>query len=82
MVKGLAGISGDFADSQVGKAAAQVIKAWDGLQVVVAVGSDEGAGDGPVGKETVIKDIEGFGLVAEVVLTLGRSGFLFFLALL
>ena len=40
--------------------------------MVVAIGEGEGAGDRPVGKETIVDDIEGFGFVAEVVLAMRR----------
>ena len=66
------GIAEDFADGEVGEAAAQVLEARDGEQVIVAVGRGEGAGDRPEGEEAVIHDVEGFGLVAEVVLAVGE----------
>jgi hypothetical protein len=82
VVESLAGISGDFTDRQLWETATQILKAWDGLQMVVAVSGNEGSGDGPESEETIIEDIEGFGLVPKVMLTLRRRGFVFFLALL
>jgi len=35
------------------------------------VGGGEGAGDGPEGEEAIIDDVEGLGLVTEVVLAMG-----------
>ena len=72
------GIGEDFADGEIGEAHVQVLEAWDGLQVVVAVGEGEGAGDRPEGEEAVIDDIEGFGFVAEVMFPARDAGFLVF----
>ena len=62
------GVAEHFADGEIGEAQVQVLEAWDGQQVVVAVGGGERAGDRPEGEETVIHDVEGFGFVAEVML--------------
>ena len=70
------GVAENFTDGEVGEAAAQVFKTWDGEKVVILVGWGERAGDRPVGKETIIHDVESFGLIAEVVLAV-RSGSLF-----
>ncbi len=58
---------------RLGKRMVQVFEAREGQEMVVAVGGGAGAGDGPEVEETVIDDVEGFGLVAEVVLAM-RSG--------
>jgi len=53
----------------------QVLEARNGLQMVVAIGGNERARDGPVGEETIIDDVEPLGLVAKVMLaSCGRRG--------
>ena len=76
VVVGFAGITSDFADVEIGETAAQIVKTGNGLEMVVAVGGDEGGREGPVGEEAVIKNIEGLGFVAEMVLSLGRGALL------
>ena len=44
IVEALTGIADHFADDQTGEAAAQIVEARDGLEMVVAVGGDERAG--------------------------------------
>jgi hypothetical protein len=70
-VESLSRIAGHFADKKVRKAAAQFLKAGDRLQVVVAVGGDKGSRERPVGEETVIQYVEGFGFVAKVMFAFG-----------
>jgi hypothetical protein len=65
----LTGVAGHLADGEVGEAVEQVAEAGNGLQVVVAVGGDEGTGDRSVGEEPIVHDVEALGLVAEVILT-------------
>jgi hypothetical protein len=36
-----------------------VLETWDGLEVIVAVGRDEGARDGPQGEESVVHNVLG-----------------------
>jgi hypothetical protein len=67
LVVAFACIACHFANLEVREASAQVLEAGDGLQVIIAIGGDEGAGQDPIGKESVIQDVEGFGLVAKVV---------------
>ena len=44
--------------------------------MIVAIGSSEGAGGRPEGREAIVNDVEGFGFVAEVVLSVrSRSQF-------
>ena len=68
IVKALTGISDDLTNGEVGKATLQVLEAGDGLQVVVSIGGNEGAGDGPIGKEPIIYDVKALRLVAKMVL--------------
>ena len=70
------GVAQDLADGELGETTAQVLEARDGQQMVVAVGRGKGSGDRPIGEETIVNDVEGFGLVTEVVLAM-RSGALF-----
>jgi hypothetical protein len=74
VIESLAGIASDFADIEVGESSQQIVEAGDGLEVVVAVGGDERAGERPIGREAVVQDVEGFGLVAETMLALGGRG--------
>jgi hypothetical protein len=76
IVKAFSGIAQILTDGEVGEALVQVFEPGQGQQVVVAVGGSQAAGDGPESKETVVEDVEGFGLVAEVMLASG-SGALF-----
>jgi hypothetical protein len=78
VVEAFASVAEDFANGETGEAAAQVLEAWDGEGVVVVVGWGEGAGDGPEGEEAVVDDVEGLGLVTEVMLAV-RSGSLFWI---
>jgi hypothetical protein len=65
------GIAENFANGEGGEAVAQVCETGQSEQVVIAVCGHQGSGDGPEGEETVVEDVEGFGLVAEVVLAVG-----------
>ena len=38
-----------------------------GLEMIVAIGRDKGTGDRPIGKQAVVNQVEGFGLVAKVM---------------
>ena len=67
------GIAEHFADGESGETQVQVLQAGDGLQMVVAVGRSEGAGDRPEGEDAVVDDVEGFGFVTEMVFAV-RSG--------
>ena len=67
LIEAFTGIAKDFVDGEVWEALEQLLEAGDGEQVVVAVGGGKGAGQGPEGEETVIDDVEGFGLVAEMM---------------
>ena len=66
IVKALARIANDFANLEMGKAPLKHPKTRDGLEMIVAIGGDEGPGDGPIREEAIINDVEALGLVAEV----------------
>jgi len=72
VVAALTGVAQDFANLKLGVACPEVLEAGEGLEVVIAVGRDEGATEGPEGKEAVVHDIEGLALVTEVVFAAGR----------
>src|SRR5271157_6247979 len=67
------GVPQRLADGEVREALAQVLEARQGEQVVVMVGGCERARSGPEGEEAVVHDIEGFGLVPEVVFAAGSG---------
>ena len=69
LVEPLPGVADHLSDGEVGEAVEQVFETGDGLQVVVAVGGDEGTGDRPVGEQSIVHDVEALGLVAEMILT-------------
>lgn len=69
MIETLPGIADHFANSEIGKSVEQVAQARDGLKMVVAVGGDKRAGDGPKDEDAVVDDVEGLRLVAKVVLS-------------
>jgi hypothetical protein len=66
VVKAFARIADHFAYLEKGKTQLERLETWEGLEMVVAIGGDEGTGDGPIGEEAVINDVEALGLVAEV----------------
>jgi len=70
------GIAEQFTDFQVRETFEQVAEAWDGEQMVVAIGGGAGAGERPNEREPVIDEVEGFGFVAEMMLA-ARGGFVF-----
>ncbi len=70
------GVAKGFTDRGNRETQSQVLETWDRQQVVVAVGSAERAADRPEGEEAVVHNVEGFGLVSEVVLST-RGGNLF-----
>jgi hypothetical protein len=71
LIEAFTGIAKDFSDGEGWEALQQLLETGDGEQVVVAVGGGEGAGQGPIGEEAVIDDVEGFGLVTEMMLAAG-----------
>jgi hypothetical protein len=61
LVKAFASVSEHFPDLGVGEAALEVLETWDGLQVVVAVGRDKGAGEDPKGEACPGRSVQGGG---------------------
>jgi hypothetical protein len=76
VIEAFPGIAYELTDLEGGEAGTQVGEAWEGEGVVIVVGGGKGAGDGPESEEAIVNDVEGLGLIAEVVLALG-SGSLF-----
>jgi len=76
VVKAFSGIAEDFTNSEFREAALDVFEAGQGLEVIIAIGWDEGARDRPVSKQAIVNEIEGLGLVPKVVLAarLGAGG--------
>ena len=82
LVVSLASVGQDLTDAQTWEAAPEVLESGQSLQVVVAVGGDEGTRKGPESGQAVVDDVERFGLVAKVMLAawdvgltlLGRRG--------
>jgi hypothetical protein len=72
VVEPLTGIANHFTDLQMGKTAEQIIEARNGLQMVVAIGGNERAGDGPKSEDAIVDDVETSGFVAKVMGAAGR----------
>ena len=47
--------------------------------MIIAIGRDEGTTERPVREEAIVQDVEGLGLIAEVVFAPARFGLLCFL---
>lgn len=73
VIEAFGGIAEVLADLEGGEAGAQVSQAGDGEGVVIVVGRGEGAGDGPEDEQAIVDDVEGLGLVAEVMLAMGSG---------
>jgi hypothetical protein len=56
---------------------AQILKTWDGEQIIVAISRSAGTGERPEESEPIIDNIEGFGFVSEMMLSV-RDGLIFF----
>jgi hypothetical protein len=56
---------------------AQILKTWDGEQIIVAISRSAGTGERPEESEPIIDNIEGFGFVSEMMLSV-RDGLGFF----
>ena len=65
-VKAFTRIADHLANLEKGKAPLERLETWEGLEMIVAIGGNEGTGDRPIGEEAVIDDVEALGLVAEV----------------
>jgi len=63
-----ASVANKLTDFELGQALLEVFEAGEGLEMVVAIGGHEGAGDGPVGEQAIVDDVEALGLVAIVML--------------
>ena len=74
VVKAFARIADDLANLERGKTLLERLEAGNGLKMIVAIGGDEGTGDGPIGEEAIINDVEALGFVAEVGLAPCGSG--------
>jgi len=71
VVHAFAGISQYLPDGQAGETPPEALQAGDGLLVSIGVGGDEGGGQGPEDGEVVVDDVEGIGLVSEVMFAAG-----------
>ena len=71
-------VAEQFPNFQVRETFEQIAEAWDGEQMVVAIGRGAGAGERPDEPEPVVDEVEGFGFVAEVMLAVW-SGSLFWI---
>jgi hypothetical protein len=70
-------IAKQFADLECRKTLVQILKTRDGQQMVVAIGGSAGTCECPDESESVVNDVEGFGFVSEMMLSV-RSGLIFF----
>lgn len=78
-IKPLTGVTEEFTDLEAGEAFAQILQAWDGEQMVVAVGRGAGTCQRPDQKEPIVDNVEGFGFVSEVMFAVrGSRAFVFF----
>jgi|GEM_PF-6459849 len=70
-------ITKQLANFERGETLVQILKTRDGEQVVIAIGWSIWTGERPEESEPVIDDVEGFGFVSEMMLSV-RSGLIFF----
>jgi hypothetical protein len=73
VVKAFPRITDHLANFEQGETLLECFETWEGLEMVVTIGRHEGAGDGPIGEEAIINDIEALGFVAEVGFAPWRS---------
>lgn len=73
LIEALPGIAEKLTDLEGGEAGAQRFEAGNGQQMIIDVGRSAGSSQGPEQEETVIDDVECFGLVAKVMLAAGCS---------
>ena len=66
IVKAFARIADDLANLELGEAALKRLETGNGLEMIVAIGRDEGARDGPIREEAIINEVETLGLVTKV----------------
>jgi hypothetical protein len=62
IVKAFTRIADDLANLEVRKAALKRLETRNGLEMIVAIGRDEGAGDGPIREEAIINNVEALDL--------------------
>ncbi len=79
LIKTFPGITEELTDLEGGKALAQILQTGDGQQMIIAIGWSAGTGQRPDQEEPVVDDVEGFGLVSEVMFAAWDAGFLVFL---
>lgn len=70
-------ISKQLANFERGETLVQILKTGDGEQVIIAIGWSTWTCERPDESEPVIDDVEGFGFVSEMMLSV-RSGLVFF----
>lgn len=70
-------ITKQLANFERGETLVQILKTRNGEQVVIAIGWSTWTGERPEESEPVIDDVEGFGFVSEMMLSV-RSGLIFF----
>ena len=70
-------IAKQLANFERGETLMQILKTRDGEQVIIAIGWSTWTCERPDESEPVIDDVEGFGFVAEMMLSV-RSGLVFF----
>ena len=64
----------EFTDLEGGESFAQSLQTGNGQQVIIAVGRSAGTCQRPDQEEPVVDDVEGFGLVAEVMFPARAGG--------
>ena len=70
-------IAKQFANFERGEALVQILKTRDGEQVVIAIGWSTRTCERPDESEPIVNNVEGFGFVSEMMLSV-RSGLIFF----
>ena len=66
-IEALSRIPEELTDLEGGETFAQILQARNGQQVIIPVGRSAGTCQWPDQEEPVVDDVEGFGLVAEVL---------------
>lgn len=78
LIKPLPRIPEEFTDLERWESFAQILQPRDGQQVIIAVGRSAGTRQRPDQGEPIVDDVEGFGLVSEVMFSARSGGFLVF----
>jgi hypothetical protein len=78
LIEPLTRITEELTDLEGGETPAQILQAWNGQQMIVAIGRSAGTRQRPDQEEPVVDDVEGFGLVSEVMFPARDAGFLVF----